>query len=796
MAKRLAERLGRVVNIRPGEAALAVLFFLYFFLVTAPFNIIKSIRDASYLDELGARSLPYAYATAILIGAVVSLHSRLQARVSRKTLLLWSLAFFAATTALFGGLFAWSMAVGGGFRKWLPLPFYLWVNVFTVVLVTQFWFCVNDVFNPREAKRLIGFFGSGGILGGIAGGLVTGLLARPLRTSGLLFVSAGLLLACMAVVGLLFREQRRLGEPGPAGGPGADAATASKIGFGSCWDAVRADSYLKLLAAVVFVGGVVSTLIDWEAKTVIADKVLSGRRTEFFGMLNAGLLVLAFLFQLVLTSRVIDRFGLRRGLMIYPVLLLLGAGGIALAPALAVAVVLKGADKALSYSISQSARELLYIPVPQSLKYRAKAFIDMFVNRFSRVAGAMLLFALFLPFGGDSKKAWLWVIGLTGAAIIAWIVLNLRIGRAYVQTIKDQLGRTWERGDEVVGGEIDVETAKLIVDALESKSRSSTLYALHLFELLRSGRMTPEVGGLLAMGVSDAAAPTRNPMWESDEVPWMPDLAEALPAEVLDRNIREIMALPDYRALMGDYARRISDDPAAASLTAKMELAKAAGLMGPDAPAALSLVDLLREDSPEVIRYAAASAGTLGKREFVAPLVAKLGDPRTREDARSALEEYGARIVGTLGDYLADPTTSEEIRREIAAILAPIATQSAADELLDQLRGGAGDLEADVIDGLDRIRVRSPEVVFPADVIEPMILKHAAAARAEKTSADPLILFKLIGLLYPHEDVFRAYRSYGKGTKDDIAYAVELLDEMLPRDLKEKIIPVLESADA
>jgi ATP/ADP translocase len=785
----MANRLARLVNIRPGEGAMATLFFLYFFLVTAPFSILKSVRDASYLDDLGAKNLPYAYATAILIGAVVSLHARLQDRLSRRLLLLGSLVFFASTSVLFGLLFVWGEPwFGPAFRRWLPLPFYLWVNVFNVVLVTQFWFSVNDVFNPREAKRLIGFFGSGGILGGFAGGVLTWLLAGELATSGLLFLSAGLLGAGAVVVLALLREQGRQGETAAA----PAAGRLAKIGFGDCSAVVRSDPYLVLLAAVVFVTGLVSTLIDWEAKAIVEGAVAGGSRTAFFGVFNAGLLAVAFLFQLILTSRLIDRFGLRLGLMITPLFLLLGVGGLALWPVLAAAILLKGADKALGYSIGQSARELLYIPIPQGLKYKAKAFIDMFVNRISRAGGAMVLLLLFLPFRGDDSRSWPWVLGLTFVAIGVWAVLNLRLGRAYVKTVKSQLGQTWERGEEVVGRRVDVDLAKLVVDALESRGRSRTLYALHLFDLIRSGRLTPEVGGLLSAGLADAAAPPRNPMWESDEVPWMPDLADALPPEVLETNIREVMDLADYRDLMAGYARKLVSQPDVASATEKMELAKALGMMGPDAPAALALEDLLSECSPDVVRYAAASAGELRRREFVVPLVSKLVDPRTRDDARLALEKYGERVVGTLGDFLADERADEGVRREVVAVLARIAGRDAAGELLESLAAGPSPLELDLVDALDLVRVRNPEIVFLEAVIEPMILRQAARLRSSVSGGEDIVLFKLLGLLYNHEDVFRAYESYRKGTKDDVAYAVELLDEMLSRELREKILPVLE----
>ena len=102
MAKRrLFKLLSAVVKIKPGEERIALFFFLYFFLITAPFAIVKSIRDASYLEDLGAKSLPYAYATAILVGVAVSLHARLQARLRRRTLILSTLVFFIASGLIF-----------------------------------------------------------------------------------------------------------------------------------------------------------------------------------------------------------------------------------------------------------------------------------------------------------------------------------------------------------------------------------------------------------------------------------------------------------------------------------------------------------------------------------------------------------------------------------------------------------------------------------------------------------------------------------------------------------------------
>ncbi|HUU39201.1 MAG TPA: hypothetical protein VMW46_13485 [Candidatus Desulfaltia sp.] len=69
MAKsRLRSRLSHIVDIKPGEELIAVSLFLYFFFITSPYYIIKSLRNASYLSRLGDEKLPLAYfLTAVLI---------------------------------------------------------------------------------------------------------------------------------------------------------------------------------------------------------------------------------------------------------------------------------------------------------------------------------------------------------------------------------------------------------------------------------------------------------------------------------------------------------------------------------------------------------------------------------------------------------------------------------------------------------------------------------------------------------------------------------------------------------
>jgi len=144
--------LSRIVDIRHGEETIAVLLFTYFFLITLPHTIIKAVRYAEILDKFeGIQGLPLGYLLAALVtGMVVVLLSKIQFRIPKQILSISSLVFFILT----GLILAYLLRTGG---KTLSLVLWVWAYVLTAVVLAQFWLTVQDVFNPREAKRLIGF---------------------------------------------------------------------------------------------------------------------------------------------------------------------------------------------------------------------------------------------------------------------------------------------------------------------------------------------------------------------------------------------------------------------------------------------------------------------------------------------------------------------------------------------------------------------------------------------------------------------------------------------------------------
>ncbi len=812
MAKnRLHNILSRIVDLKPGEEVIAVFFFLYFFLITAPYYIIKPIRNSSYLERMGDQNLPLAYfLTALLMGFIVNFHSRLQVKIPRRALIISSLVFFFLNICLFWWLFRHDW-------RWVPVVFWVWANIFAIVLVTQFWILVNDVFNPREAKRLIGFIGSGGQLGAILGGMMAGSLAKTKASGFLLLIAAGMLSLGILIVLSIFAKQKKAE-------PEAEREAAKKIeksekqarsGFRDAWETVKQSPYLKLLGGIVMITLVVSTLIDFQFNSIVSNKVLTGpKMTSFFGYFNAGTMAFAFLLQLLLTSNIIKRYGIRLTLLFYPLILLLGSAGIGVMvfASIVPAILIKASDKSLAYSLNQSVRELLYIPISVEQKYKSKIFIDMFLNRFAKGVGAVIIVVILLiaPEGLEIRYISLVVMFI----ISGWIFLNLKVGRGYTNIVKEKLELKYERADRLVAAKMDVDYTKLVFDTLESKDRSSVLYAMHLYDLIKQDKLTPEIKKLISYKTDEIRAASLGTLFEQSETGLGPQTDDYLDDEVLKKEVEEIMSLDSYQEVMKSYIEKTMDESGKESKIARMEAAKAIGLMNPEAPLVERLEDLLADESPEVSHYAVESAAALKRRESVPSLVQKLHTPVLREDAMAALAKYGPKIVGTLADYLGDKAEDLEIRKPVSSVLARIGNQDAADFLSWELAEAEGELAAEIIDGLDRIRTVNTEIRFPEEVVTSKIYREIANycqnliasfdkkreeekneinQKWEKVQAHILEnIFKLLGLIYPHEDIAKACQNLKAGTKDSVAYAIELLDTTLEREIRDIVFPLVE----
>jgi ATP:ADP antiporter, AAA family len=822
---RVVRATRRFFGVRAGEERLARLFFWYFFLLAAPLAIIKPLRTTEFLIREGAGALPAAYlVAAVATGLVVLLHSKIGFRSSLRTTIIASLLFFAAT----GLVLRFVLGKGSAPRSsaWSYL-YWVWASVMTVALLTHFWMLINEVYNAREAKRLMGYICTGGILGGVLGGLLVFFLTRAGLDGWLLPAASIMLVASVLVVSaVLEAHEKHAARPGPHGA-GPDAPAESKSGFWDSFRAVRENRFLALIAAIVTLGGIVATCIEFQYLCAAVSHYQSNRAglQAFFGFFEPGLTVFTLLLN-VLTARYLTKRLRVTGAMLFtPLVLLAGSLAVLALPfGLLAGMLIRTGEESASFAVGQPVREVMYIPVASRLRHKAKPFIDMFVSQFAKIAAALLLFAFalalktpivgFTPgFNEGLAQKLSWVIL---ALLIPWVLFSLKVGKEYLNTLKGNIHPLWERAEKKVGDTIDREQAMLVFDTIDSRNYSAVLYALHIFDLMARDKLTPEIRALIAEKSGEVRASAMSERLEAEGAARFHDgLDELRPQGLLDE-IPLIMSSDEYQEVMAAYFDRVMEEGPRAEVK-KMELAKLIGLLPPGTPLAARLGRLIMDGSPRVACLALKSAARLRRRDHLPAIIRKLDSYVTLEDAIETLRPYGDAAVPALEKSLKDRAASPILRRAAAEALARIGTRAAAKALAHELEHGRGDIDEAVIDALDRVHSGPGEVHLSAAAAKRKTLslvrkycqtyldlerlgragESATPGPRPEASLEAYLadIFKLLGLHYPHKDVRTAYQNIKAGSRHSVAHAIEWLENALKKDLKDAVLPIVEDLD-
>ncbi len=359
----------------------AVTLFINFFLIILAYYHIKSASRSLFVEFLGADRLPYVWiGTAVFLGAVIGFYNRLVVRHSRLNVVEGTCLTFIVLLVLFRFL----LEVG---HPVTVVSFYIFVDIFSVVLVEQFWSLANTIYTSEQGKRWYGFVGTGGLAGGVAGGAISGALLDQhwLSTQGLLIVSA-------AILGLVFVLNLVMGRMGlyqEIAGTGRKRADAGVL------QTLLESRYLMLIAAILLLSQLCESVVEFQfMKSVQAAYQDLDARTSYVSWFYSVLGVFSIGINLVITPLVHRFLGIMAGLLAQPLLLGVFSVVFMLHPVLSAAAPMKISDRGLSYSINRASKELLYIPVDPVLTYQAKAWIDMFGYRVFKVLGSVLILIL------------------------------------------------------------------------------------------------------------------------------------------------------------------------------------------------------------------------------------------------------------------------------------------------------------------------------------------------------------------------------------------------------------------
>jgi ATP/ADP translocase/HEAT repeat protein len=816
------------MTVKREERFITLLMFSYIFGVLMFYYILDPLRKGLFLQNFPASQLPYAYfLTAFFAGVLATIAFRVGQRSSAIVLLT------GTNILIIGTLFYFRWAMGRDIW-YLPYVYFVYVKIVSVLSTTQFWLLAGYIYDNRQAKRIYSLLGAGAAIGALAGSFVPAFLSQRLSTESMIMIC---ILVCTGLVVLSHVAWRYRRTDIEVEKPKNDDP---KYQFKDLWTMIFGSRHLLLMVVLIFLTLIASQIADWQVDNAVraayahlpAEEM--GRSiAQFSGRLSFVINALSILVQVFVAGYVVRHMGILATITFLPAGLFLSSSAIFLFPSVITAAIARGTDSVARYSINRSGLELLYLPLPPSVRKKLKIFVDVFVDRTGRaVAGVVILLftSSVLP------------LGLRGTAAVAAgltllsVLICIRLRRTYVNSFREQLTRREIDLGDVSSYVSDPASVKLLVDTLQKDNERQILYSLRLLQSARNVDFSEHLYTLLehpAASVREEAARTLAALPQDcsgqaerlldDESPAVRQAAiEYLCAA---KNSRLDSLLNDSRFTVKAGAARWAAEHAPAGFAPSRELID--NLTSVDGAAAAALAarlpgregveligHLMKNSSPEVAQAAALAAAKAGHLPLVFTVMDMLSSRRLRKGAREALLLYGERILGALGDVLADSGGDPALRREAAWLLGRIPVKRSADLLLQNIDTEDPELQYLIVKALNRLHDTDPGLIRNRSRIADRV--HARArmyyerlsicqalaqgnerslvlkAVRERLKQDIEIIFRLLALDHPRKEIFFAYNALESKRADRRTAAIEFLDNVLNQKLKLIILPVLE----
>ena len=438
---RFERLLSVVTRVAPGEGRTALLFFLHGFLLLASYQVVKALREAFMLTKFSAETRSYAVALmALVLMLIVPLYGRLRHHLDGARLLRAVTLFFVATLPLF--------AVLAHYQVPIAFAFFIWVGIYGVMVVSQMWAFAADSFNVRSGQRLFVVIMLGANLGALAGSKLTQVAVAALSPMGLMILATGTLGATLF---LATPERAAI----PAGSRATEVVRSRPVpkllgGIGL----VLRDRYLLHMALFVVLLNWINTtgefiLADYAKADAVARVADSGGTldlgsliTEFYGNFNFWVTLISLAIQLFLVSRIYHLVGVRGALLVQPVIVAVGYGLLVFGPMLGGFIPffylirrIKFAENSVDYSLMNTTRQALFLPVDRDSKYDGKTAIDTFFCRFGDLIQAVGVFiGLNILTWKVYDFAWVNLVLALG-----WIALAAVMGRDYSRKSRENV---------------------------------------------------------------------------------------------------------------------------------------------------------------------------------------------------------------------------------------------------------------------------------------------------------------------------------------------------------------------
>ncbi|MDH4218534.1 MAG: hypothetical protein OEY18_08690 [Candidatus Aminicenantes bacterium] len=396
--------------VHPGEALTVLLLSLNIFLIAGAYSILKPVRSGLILTMHSPEEEAYLFAiVAFLLILVVKIFSYLSSKFPRQKLIATVTIFFISNLVLF-----YILKEAGLSLSILGIVFWIWLSIFNVFIIAQFWAFSNDIYTEEAGKRLFPIIMFGQNMGFYLGAKSTSLLVKPTGplTPFQLMLLAGAVLFICIILTLVVNKREIKGIQEIPNKQTEEKASPHKtevkpLERGGGFQIVFKSRYLLLVGFVILALNYVNTTGQYMKSSVWTraanEAIETGKientdnaRLEYITKIDADFYTMqnlfAWLIQLFLVSRIFKWFGVRGAMLFLPFIAFGGYFFIGLGATFAIVKWTKIIENSTDYSLMNTVKQALFLVTSREAKYKAKAAIDTFFVRTGDVLHALTVF--------------------------------------------------------------------------------------------------------------------------------------------------------------------------------------------------------------------------------------------------------------------------------------------------------------------------------------------------------------------------------------------------------------------
>ncbi len=821
--------------MRQGESMYVGYLLLHYFFQGIGISVLFIVANALFLSRFEIESLPLVFmCSAVVLSLLGKLNDSLSHRWPPPKMLMAIVIFVAITIFLFF-IGALSFKV-----LWIPFAIYILYQVVNLQVDTEFWTLSSYIFDVRQAKRLYGLISVGDVPAKLLGSLMVFLLAPYLGGgSNLLIISTVAFLAGALILKLLFSKMKPSHfehhsvehvHRKPAGISFLSRFFQSEL--------VMALSILYLTAAIVI------TFIEFSFLSGVEHKFHTLKELDqFFAIVFAisnGIIILC---KLLFSGKAIERLGVRRSLLALPLFLILMCISMVIIDRIyqgeyiimwffTIMIVFSEIFKAVLYEPLFLA---LFQPLPADARHKAHSIISGIIDPLGLgISGLSLYIGILVYHNVNLYKINYILIVL----IMIWIVLIFFAARKYMDALRTAINkRMIDSGELNLGDESSV---KILKARLKSERPDEVIYASEILSKTHIPVFESAIPQLLSHPVMEVRLYTLNTMYalklKTNSEILINIINADLSGEVCEAAIK--LYCSQYEDII-DRIAQVLDNPNPVIRAAAIKGFLKSGDLEPmiiggqqllkmlesrnieDLIIAIDIIgelgfrnyykpvlELIHHENPEVQKAAINACGRIGNPKLIEPLVPYLDNKFLKKATLEALSQIGAPVF----EYIKKPEFRENYETEAIKICSRIGGPQALEILFnDYFENAHAETLDEVLKAIDRNRSDvkkynlyisgklEKELQFSFHCLqifeqvsteaENNYLKSALEHEIENSKTR---LFYLLSFLHDRNVIQKAKTAYGSPDKENRANALEYLENIIDRDLKMKLFPMLE----